>query len=393
MKAYIPLLVAVLTTGCSAPYRDAVEPEQISQFTPLEQTNLRYWGDATEYQFSQSAMDKFIAQQSRSGLLYDDQGEFLPAYHLALSGGGESGAFGAGVLSAWSENGDRPTFTTVTGVSTGAIISVFAFLGSDYDDMLTGFYTGVTDNDLYEKKFALTALFSTSLVDTKRYQNIVRNTLNADLVAEVAKEYNKGRLLLVGTTHLDAQRPMIWNMGEIAKQGTPESVKLFQDIILASSSIPGVFPPQLIDVTDGIETKQELHVDGGVTNQVFLFPSNFNEVRGDHKANEREHHVYVIRNTEMLPKWHNIELNIENIALRSLATVLKFQGKGDVHKIYQYSQHHNMDFKLAFIDEDFTLDEPKTPFDQEFMRTLYDYGYNKTRQQQVWQASPPDAFN
>ena len=57
-------------------------------------------------------------------------------YFLAISGGGDDGAFGAGLLAGWSARGDRPVFGLVTGVSTGALSAPFAFLGGEYDAKL-----------------------------------------------------------------------------------------------------------------------------------------------------------------------------------------------------------------------------------------------------------------
>ena len=84
--------------------------------------------------------------------------------------------------------------------------------------------------------------------------------------------YRAGRRLYVGTTELEAKRPVIWDLGEIACRGTMDDLVLFRQVLLASAAIPGFFPPVRIPVTVDGQELTERHVDGGVTNALFFRP-------------------------------------------------------------------------------------------------------------------------
>ena len=192
-------------------------------------------------------------------------------FFLALSGGGDEGAFGAGVLCGWTAHGDRPQFKLVTGISTGALIAPFAFLGSSYDDTLRYLYTGITSKDIFRMKSLLTVLWRDAIADTKPLAKKLDQYVDEAMLAAVAAEHKKGRRLIIGTTQLDAQRLVLWNMGAIASSGDPEAIKLFRKILLTSASIPGAFPPQYIRVEAGGKRYEEMHVDGGTTAEVVLY--------------------------------------------------------------------------------------------------------------------------
>jgi predicted acylesterase/phospholipase RssA len=172
----------------------------------------------------------------------------------------------------WSGTGTRPSFKLVTGISTGALIAPFAFLGPAYDQQLRDVYTGIGPDDVYERRLLLSAIFSDALTSTDPLFHLIARYANADMLAAIAREYDRGRLLLIGTTNLDVQRPVIWNIGAIAKTGQPAALDLFRKILLASASVPGVFPPVLIDVEAAGAHYQEMHVDGGAAAQTFLIP-------------------------------------------------------------------------------------------------------------------------
>ena len=191
--------------------------------------------------------------------------------YLSLSGGGDNGAFGAGLLVGWTEQGTRPEFNLVTGISTGALIAPFAYLGKDYDRVLTEVYTQVKPSDIFKSRGFLSGFFGDGLADTSPLFQLISKHVTDDFLKKVAHEYNqRGRWLLIGTTNIDAGTPVIWNMGQIASVGSPESLELFRKILLASASIPAAFPPVMFDfMIDGKEF-QEMHVDGGATTQVFF---------------------------------------------------------------------------------------------------------------------------
>ena len=168
--------------------------------------------------------------------------------YLAVSGGGDNGAFGAGLMNGWTETGTRPEFKMVTGVSTGALIAPFAFLGPDYDAALREVYTTMTPEKVYRARGLSAALFDDAMADTTPLAEMIAKYADQKMFDAIAREYQKGRLLLIGTTDLDAQRPVIWNIGAIAASGHPEALELFRKILRASAAIPGAFQPVLIDV-------------------------------------------------------------------------------------------------------------------------------------------------
>lgn len=183
---------------------------------------------------------------------------------LALSGGGANGAYGGGLLYGWSESGTRPVFDVVTGVSTGALAAPFAFLGSDWDEKLREAYTsGQSDNLISARSFA--AAFNPSLFSSRKLHDLVDSYVSPELLAAVAREHAAGRRLLVVTTNLDTQESVIWDMGKIAARGDEEARTLFKNVLVASASIPGVFPPVLLPgLSTNAQVLMEMHVDGGV---------------------------------------------------------------------------------------------------------------------------------
>jgi len=314
-----------------------------------------------------------------------------PLELLAVSGGGDNGAFGAGLLNGWTAQGSRPVFDLVTGVSTGALIAPFAFLGSAWDDALRRVYTEVTLADIAVQRSLLAFVFSDGLADTAPLYGMISRELNARMLTELAQAYDEGRILLIGTTDLDAQMPVIWNIGAIAKSGHPRALETIHRILLASASIPGAFSPVLFDVTVGGQVRQEMHVDGGAVAQTFLYPS---AVSAQRRARmERGQRVppgraYVIRNARLDPEWASVERRAFSIAGRAISTMIAASGINDVVRIWNNTRRDGVDYNLAFIGRDFTV-EYTTPFNQAYMRALFDYGFAKARNGYPWSTQPP----
>jgi hypothetical protein len=306
-------------------------------------------------------------------------------YYLAVSGGGDNGAFGAGLLNGWSELGTRPTFKVVTGVSTGALIAPFAFLGPAYDGSLREVYTTMTPDRVYRARGLSAAVFNESMADTTPLSQVIAHYLDQGLLDAIAAEYQKGRLLLIGTTDLDAQRPVIWNIGAIAASGNLGALDLVRKILRASAAIPGAFQPVLIDVELDGKKYQELHVDGGAIAQLFLYPPSIDLSQLGVK---RGRHAYIIRNARLDPDYAMAERRTISIAGRAVNTMLASSGKNDVLRLYFICQRDGVDYNLAYIGSDF--DVPKEEeFDQAFMRALYDYGYRQIQAGQAWHKAPP----
>jgi len=312
-----------------------------------------------------------------------------PPTYLALSGGGANGAYGAGFLKGWSESGERPELFIVSGISTGALIAPYAFLGSDYDEDLERLYTGMATSDLAAPKSLIRGALSDSFFDTRGLKDLLRWEIDEHMILEIAREYKRGRRLLIGTTNLDAQRPVIWNIGAIAQVGTKEANQLIRDILLASASIPGVFPPVRINVKVGEQVYDELHVDGGVTTQVFIYPSQIDLERAAVDLGiSGDQTMYVIRNGYLDARWSEVNLKLSSILLSSVDTIIRTQGLGDLYRIYLGAMRDEADFKLAYIPEDFELEADEL-FDPEYMSALFDLGYEQARNGYNWSSAPP----
>jgi len=303
-KLVLGLLVCAALQACAPVARQpAVPVDHTTEAVPLGVAHARYFVDGDLSGFTQDAM-KSIERERATLAAAGKAGEPLPPINfLAISGGGDDGAFGAGLLNGWTEAGARPEFKAVTGISTGALIAPFAFLGSEHDKELRDVYTSVSPSDIYESRSMWAAITNDAMADSRPLWNLLGKYITPEFLKEIAAEYAKGRMLLIGTTNLDARRPVVWNMGEIASSGDPRAIDLFRKIMIASASIPGAFPPMMIDVEVDGKPYQEMHVDGGAMAQVFMYPPGLTRAvtaAGEQVA-ERERHVYVIRNTKLGP--------------------------------------------------------------------------------------------
>jgi Patatin-like phospholipase len=321
-------------------------------------------------------------------------------HFLALSGGGDDGAFGAGLLVGWSARGNRPEFDMVTGVSTGALSAPFAYLGRAYDQNLTQLYTETSARDIFNRRpLLIAAVASDSLVDNTPLRTMIEHYVDATMVQKIAEEYAKGRLLFVLTTNLDQSRPVIWNIGAIAASNNPKARDLIVDVLLASASIPAVFPPVMLDVTVDGQKRQEMHVDGGTVAQVFFYPPSFSIRRAaakfgvdEQNLRSRKRVAYVIRNGRFFRQDESVQLRTIAIAKEALSTMTMSSGINDTYRMYTLARRDGVDFNLASIGEDFT--EPyKGPFDPTYMQALFAYGYEKGRAGYPWRKVPPGYTN
>jgi hypothetical protein len=375
--------IGIVVAACSAPERlPAVPRADTERALPLGIANARFYPDSDPRPM---IVDATQALQREVAAL--PPGAPLPlANYLAVSGGGDNGAFGAGLLNAWTETGTRPQFKGVTGVSTGALIAPLAFLGPQYDPVLREVYTTINADLVYRFRGLPAAVFDDGMADTTPLSALIAKYFDQRMLDAIAAEYRKGRLLLIGTTDLDAQRPVIWNIGAIANSGKPGALALVHQILRASAAIPGAFQPVLIDVELDGRKYQELHVDGGAIAQLFLYPPSLDLGRMGIKRARR---AYIIRNARLDPDWANSERRTISIAGRAINTMLASSGRNDVLRVYFITQRDHVDYNLAYIGHDFDGPEKKGEFDQAYMRALYDYGYRQARAGLEWHKAPP----
>ncbi|MBR0700684.1 patatin-like phospholipase family protein [Bradyrhizobium diazoefficiens] len=307
--------------------------------------------------------------------------------YLALSGGGADGAYGVGVLNGWTAARTRPTFSVVSGVSTGGLIAPFAFLGSQYDDTLREVYTSGIAESLLSDPSIMRVLFGSGLFGNTRLRELVARYVGPEIVAQVARENAKGRKLLVVTTDLDTQRTAIWDMGKIAAVGTPEAVKLFRDVMAASASIPLVFPPIMIDAEGQGRKFQEMHVDGGVTAPVLTLPEAL-LFQGNRLPGSARMDIYILVNKKIERNFELVSNGTIDVASRSLSAITQSQTRSIIFSTYDFAKRNRLGFHLSYIARDYPP-PPSEGFDTAYMRALYQYGYDKAASGQAWSSTVP----
>ena len=382
-RTWIAAVSMLVAMGCAGPQRmESVPVAETARAAPLGIANGRFFPGVQLADMKAEWQLALPRQRQVLGLPLDAK---LPAANfLAISGGGDNGAFGSGLLVGWTEAGNRPQFEFVTGVSTGALIAPFAFLGPDYDQQLREVYTTIAADDVFIDRGIIGGIFDDAMSDTTPLWKLISHYVDAPLVAAIAREYEKGRLLLIGTTDLDAQRPSIWNIGAIAASGNPGALDLIRKILRASSAVPGIFQPVLIDVELDGKHYQELHVDGGAIAQMFLYPPGIDA----RKMADRERKVYLIRNARQDPEWASVEPRTLSIAERAISTMIHSSGSNDLLRLYFITQRDGIDYNLAYIGSDFSA--PRTgDFDKAYMNALFNYAYQQALHGYSWLKVPP----
>jgi hypothetical protein len=309
-----------------------------------------------------------------------------PGPWLVLSSGGADGAFGAGLLNGLSESGHRPDYTVVTGVSTGALMAPFAFAGPRYDDALRAAYTKITAADVFE-----VGSTGESFVDSWPLKDLIAKQITPALLADVAAAHRAGRRLFVVTTDLDAERSVVWNMGAIAahaadKNGGDAALNLFRNVLLASSAIPGGFPPVLIDVEANGKQFQEMHVDGGVGGQFFVAPPAVMAATSDYRLPATA--LYVVINTGLQPDFQIVTRSTPSILTGTVGTAVKVDTRLMIDRAYLAAKRSGVDFNIASIPADFSAPS-RGPFDPDYMSALFQLGETLGKSATPFANEPP----
>ncbi len=377
----------LLLVGC-ATVRNPVPRKKITRAQIPGMPEIRTFPCLTGTDLQASLAASFN-QEGKEDFLVSEDGK-KEYKTLIISGGGANGAYGAGLLNGWLDKGTRPLFKVITGVSTGAIMAPLVFLGQDYKEILKEYYTTTSTRDVMASRGLFGFLFGDSLVSSRPLKRQIASIFDDQLLERVAYQHQRGRRLFVGTVNLDADKLVIWDMGAIAKRGDKD---LFHKIILASASIPGVFPPISFDVeVNGVEY-DELHIDGGTLGQMFSLYGITAYMR---EALEREKvdiskiktKTYIIRNGYMTSRYMEVDRRFMPITERALDITLDAQGLGEAYKIYLYSQQLSTDYNLAFIPDDFES-LSRELFDPIEMKRLYDRGYQDGIEGYDWHKVPP----
>lgn len=385
----------ILLTSCSSSGLYRPLPKNLESKVSLQgYKHIRAWGDAPSETMKRSA------EQSIEQIKKANHGAIPKVINaLAISGGGADGAFGAGVLWGWSQTGIRPTFHLVSGISTGALIAPFAFLGPEYDGQLKQLYTTLSDGEVYELNNPLTLIsayfkpiLNRSIASNKPMKKLMEQIVNQRMMEKIAKEHLKGRRLFIGTSQINAQRLVIWDIGAIAASGNPGALKLIHKILLASSALPGIFPPEYFQVMANGTSYQEMHLDGGIETQVMLYEEAiipFATIYIHHEPQSVKK-LYVIRNRKVNPEWSKIKPRLRYIIERAISTLTKTQGIGDLYRLYAFSKRDKVDYNLIYIPEYFT-DEAQSFYDKKYMQHLFQVGIKEGKQMR-WKKYPPGLY-
>lgn len=383
------LLVSVGLSGClNEPGRRPV-PLDLAAEARIERVELaRIWGDRVtpdlhalvDRQFRQTRAAVATGARRSAALRQVD--------FLAISGGGADGAYAAGLLVGWTARGNRPEFEVVTGVSTGALAAPFAFLGPSYDSELTEVFTQHGDADIYTD-LGVVGLMGKGLYDNSPLRRLIDRYLTEQVVAAIANEYRRGRRLLVQTTNIDAERPVIWDVTAIAASDRADRKRLISDVLLASSAMPVVFPPVRIAVEVDGDSREELHVDGGTVAQVFFAPPDIGLEKFERRnlGSVRSRHLYLVRNGRLEPQYKATEEGPLAIARRAMGTLVKYQAVSDLTRIGKQAAQAGARFSYASIPPGF-LEAPKSEFDRDYMRKLFEVGRQDGRSGS-WRSTPP----
>jgi len=381
----------LLFSGCASLPREPVPIKHINDAEVIGIPNIRSWaGEVTEY-FQQDIINS-TEQERHHRISLDEQG--IPKYAaLTLSGGGANGAFGAGFLNGWTRAGARPEFKIVSGVSTGALIAPFAFLGTDYDEALKKVFTTINTENIIERVSIINLFSSEAITNTEPLKRLLKQYVTDDMIRQVASVHDQGRRLYIGTANMDSQRPVVWNMGLIAKSNHPSAPQLFRDVMLASTSIPAAFPPVYIKVEVNGKHYDEMHSDGGTFAQVFFHGNTLDLKAAGHAAgfDIKEYpirNLYIIRNGQLAPEPEHIERKISKIAARAIASMIKASFHGDLYRIYVTALKQNINYHYVDIPDSYKS-QAKEAFDQEEMNRLFQLGYELGQQKEPWQKVPP----
>lgn len=308
---------------------------------------------------------------------------------LVLSGGGANGAYTAGVLNGWTASGTRPEFDVVTGISTGALIAPFAFLGSDYDAALRHSYTSAKESDIFKRRWLPELIWADSLADATPLKTRIASEITPEVLAKVAEAHRAGRRLYVGTTDLDSKRLVVWDMGAIACRDDSNNLGLFRDVLLASASVPGLLPPVDVEIDVDGKNHTELHVDGGVAAALFLQPAMVGVTPDQEVANApNDSHVYVVVAGQLQLPRRAVKRRLTKVIEESIGGVLQSQLEGDLLKTYLLARFAGADFALTSVPKDIAFESSPLSFDPVTMRQLFDTGYEHAATRQGWHVAP-----
>lgn len=387
LQSLLLLLLVTVLSGCAT--RPPALPEAYSDRLP--------WG-AIDLDISKSG--KFTLRSSLGSALikkandHNDSNKAVPFNILTLSGGGTRGAFGAGLLSGWTDSGDIPEFDIVTGVSTGAVMATFVFLGGDELEKVKTFYTKMYTKDIYTRSW-LSFFGSAYLMNPAPLKKLFSNNFNEALLKRVAAEYAKGRRLYIGTTNIDTGQMIVWDMGAIASSNRRDKYQRFSDIIYASSALPIYLPPQYMSVNIEGEQYYQMHVDGGIYSHVFMIGLfvNWKDILGlsNDENIDFDATLYTIANRKYRNRttYDPVEQSPSSVIAALLETEIDLLFDRSMYRLYNSCMQKGVKFRMTVVPKDVNYVDVATEFNPEKMLKLFKVGYNFGLNGITWQDNVP----
>jgi hypothetical protein len=372
MLRWAGVLSAVAFAGCVALPRREAPPALFSAATPV--------GFSSDVRFLSTDRARVESNSAASLRRWRSLSSDGTVRVLALSGGGSGGAFGAGALVGLSRRHQRPQYDLVTGVSAGALIAPFAFLGPEWDSQLTDAFTSGRGEQM-----SLRGLLAVAFGARDRSAaliSLVDHYVTPDLIKAVAREAASGRLLWVATTDLDKEETVIWDLGAIAARGGEPARRLFRDVLVASASVPGLFSPVLIHVQEAGVSYDEMHVDGNASTSLFIAPVAAYFAFLDPKSLEGAQ-VYVLINGQIIEAPKTTPYKLQPIVARTFSVALKHMSRAQVVAVDQFAERYGMSVQSTYLPFDYPKYNP-ADFRASTMGALFEYGARCAESGRLW---------
>lgn len=388
--ALLFLTVLIVLTGC-APKRVAPPPEGKTFQVPWGAVPLERWDPTVKNTFERDLIEGLYTRLQE--LRKEARGKRITLRGLAISGGGSHGAYGAGVLIGWTDAGTRPEFDVVTGISTGALTATAVFLGPEQDDSLR-MYTKVTNKDIYKSRGLLAVLTGDSMYSAAPLRELIAKQIDDGVLQAVAREHARGRNLYVGTVNLDAQAFTIWDMGFIASSDRPDKLERYRDVILASASVPVLFPPVYIPLEVGGESYRQMHVDGGAREMVFFpeFIKDFDKAIAEAGFSPSDVHgeIYVLYNGRIAARgtYEPVQPRALSIMEVFVQSLMRKNVTGSLYRIWVRALIHKMDIHVTDIPPEYKDLQSDMEFNPDDMKRLFEFGYNRSVNGEAWWTQP-----
>lgn len=378
--------------GCAGPSKskkeDSPPPPHVAAKAPVVDLHSPPGG----YPDSEKGLSDALTELAATRALTPPANPTKPLNVLALSGGGQYGSYVSGILVGWTAKGDRPEFDVCTGISSGALIAMFAFLGPKYDPCLTRFATSLERKDLFEYKPFRTLVRDKSLASSEPLKGLVDEVVNDEFLADLRAAHCAGRRLFIGTMHVRARRLTVWDVGALATSGRPDAGDLVRKVVLASSSIAGFVKPVEFDVTVNGTHYKEMHSDGGAVAQVFVrFGPDHPRYRPGGGTWLQGSNLYLVAGGKLYADPLPEKPGFFTLATSSVSASLYALYRAELAKLHALCTVSGMNFHLTAIPQDMQTAKKSLAFDVEAMKQLYADGYQRGLAGVPWRRTPAGA--